>query len=103
MLSLNTELNKQLTEFASLALENRSLTDRERTLTVLAAAIALEDTASIKPAIVAAKQAGVANEEIGHVSSIVIALQSLRLANLGVVSSPATNGQTSTTQSTCCR
>jgi alkylhydroperoxidase/carboxymuconolactone decarboxylase family protein YurZ len=70
MISLNTNLNTLFTEFASHALENCTLSDRERALSVLAVAVALQDNNSIKQSIVAAKQAGVTNDEIGHISSI---------------------------------
>ncbi len=99
MISLIPDLNKQFTAFATQALESEVLSDRERTLTVLAAAIALEDNNSVKQAIVAAKQMGISNEEIGNVSAIVIAINGLRIANLGVV--PTTESKNS--QSTCCR
>jgi alkylhydroperoxidase/carboxymuconolactone decarboxylase family protein YurZ len=100
MISLTTDLNKQFTEFATQALQSRDLSERERALTVLAAAIALEDNNSVKQAIVAAKQIGVSNEEIGHISAIVIAMRGLKIANLGVITPTA---ETKNSQSNCCQ
>jgi alkylhydroperoxidase/carboxymuconolactone decarboxylase family protein YurZ len=101
MLSLNADLNARFTELASQSLDNRTLSDRERALSVLAVAVALEDNNAIKQTIVAAKQAGVTNDEIGHISSIVIAMRGLQIAGLGAVVPAASNGQSA--QSTCCR
>lgn len=100
MISFSSDLNKQFTTFASQTLETDILSDRERTLAVLAVTIALEDNNSIKQVIVAAKQMGISNEEIGSISAIVIAVRGLKIANFGL-EIPTT--QTKTTQSNCCR
>jgi alkylhydroperoxidase/carboxymuconolactone decarboxylase family protein YurZ len=106
MISLTPNLNSLFIEFAKNSLENITLSDRERVLSVLGVAITLEDNNSIKQAIVAAKQVGISNEEIGHISSLVIAMRGLKIAGLGVAiptpsHAPSSNGQSA--QSTCCR
>jgi alkylhydroperoxidase/carboxymuconolactone decarboxylase family protein YurZ len=100
MISLTQDLNQQFTEFATKALESSNFSERERALVVIAVAIAMEDNNSVKQAVVAAKQMGVGNEEIGQISAMVIAMRGLKIANLGLVT-PTANSQTS--QSNCCR
>ena len=99
-MSLSPSLGERFTAFADEALEGGVLSERERALVVLAAAIALEDGQAVKQAIITAKQAGVVNDEIGHVSAAVVAVRGLRVATLGLVNAPA--AKPSTGQTTCC-
>jgi alkylhydroperoxidase/carboxymuconolactone decarboxylase family protein YurZ len=100
VLSLSPTLSDRFTAFADEALEGGVLSERERALVVLAAAVALEDAPTVKQAVVAAKQAGVVNDEIGHVSATVVAVRGLRVATLGLIGAPT--ARTGTRQTTCC-
>jgi alkylhydroperoxidase/carboxymuconolactone decarboxylase family protein YurZ len=102
MISLSPQLNKQFTAFANEALEHGALCDRERAIAILTAAIALENSDAVRQAIMTAKQVGISNEEIGHLTSVVVALRGQIIARLGFMTSA--NGAASTTQeSRCCR
>lgn len=99
MIQLSASLHEMFSNFSQDALDNGPLSDRDRSIATLTAAVALDDQDTVRKAIVAAKQAGVSNEEIGQICSIVVALHGLRVNNLGQMS--ASSEQQS--QSTCCR
>ena len=100
MLSLSPDLNAQFTAFADDALGSGPLADRDLAVVMLAAALVLEDGEMVKHAIVAAKQAGVSNEEIGQVSAALIVLRGQRIAGLGLGTSTPSRA---TAPTACCR
>jgi len=101
MLALAPTFHDQFTTFANAALTGDLLSDRERALAVLTAALVLEDSTLVKHAVVCAKQVGLSNEEIGHASALVLAVRGKLLAGLGQMT--ASNGATApTTQTKCC-
>lgn len=100
VLSLMPDLEKKFLNFANAALEEGVLPDREKAVASLTTALAIEDSEAVKRSIVAAKQVGITNEEIGQLNAIVISLKALKINQLGGFSK-STNQSSS--QSTCCR
>jgi alkylhydroperoxidase/carboxymuconolactone decarboxylase family protein YurZ len=100
MLSMIPAFEQSFAAFVGQVLEGGALEERDIALAVLTFAFASEDSEAVKRAIVAAKQTGVTNEEIGHISAVVIALRGQKVAALGQVTPPAGSAMG---ESNCCR
>ena len=75
MFAFAPTLDAQFTRYANAALTGETLSDRERALAVLTTVLVLEDNDLIEQALVCAKQVGIADEEIGQTSAIVLAVR----------------------------
>ncbi|ADI26182.1 carboxymuconolactone decarboxylase family protein [Geobacillus sp. C56-T3] len=82
MLALNNKLQKEFDTFFTETLEGGVLSDRDRILVILATALVMEDANTLKNAVLTAKQLGFTNEELGHISAIVIAMRGQKINGL---------------------
>ncbi|MBA2873176.1 alkylhydroperoxidase/carboxymuconolactone decarboxylase family protein YurZ [Anoxybacillus calidus] len=97
MLALNNKLQKEFDTFFTEALEGGVLSERDRILVILATALAMEDANTLKNAVLTAKQLGLTNEEIGHISAITVAMRGQKINGLA-----SFNVSTSTNKSSKC-
>lgn len=85
-------------DFAVQSFEDTTLNERELAISYLTTTLALEDQQGVKGAIVAAKQAGLDNDEIQQVINVVITVKGQRIQALTGIQAPVQAAQTS-----CCR
>lgn len=86
-------------DFAAQSFEDTTLSERELAISYLTTSLALEDPQGVKSAIVAAKQAGVDNDEIQQVINVVITVKGQRIQALTGIQAPAQ----AAAQTSCCR
>ncbi|MGG3957641.1 carboxymuconolactone decarboxylase family protein [Bhargavaea massiliensis] len=95
MLALNNKLQQAFDTFFTEALEGGTLSERDRMVVILATALAMEDVNTLKNAVLTAKQLGLTNEEIGHISAITIAMKGQKINGLVSFNTPTSTNQSS--------
>ncbi|WP_243495712.1 carboxymuconolactone decarboxylase family protein [Priestia aryabhattai] len=97
MLALNQKLNSYFGTFFTEAVEGGTLPEREKVVAILTSATLLNDQATLKNAVLTARQLGFTKEEIGQITGIAIAVNAQKLRDqveVKVESKPS---------STCCQ
>jgi alkylhydroperoxidase/carboxymuconolactone decarboxylase family protein YurZ len=98
-----TDLNAQLTTFATNMLKGDSLSLREQAIAILSIALALEESEVVRQAIIGAKQADISNEEIEYLSAQVVALRGRKIARLVGAGQPLPQTKTVQSNAKCCQ
>ncbi len=73
MLTLNPTLQEQFAAFSVEASSANSFSEREQLLAMLTASFLLEDADLLRQTVIMAKLNGIINDEIAHVSALVVA------------------------------
>lgn len=79
MLHFNSELNEIFDQFSAKSIEGGTLSDREKVISIYIAGLLTKSNATIKNAMMQAKQLGVTNEELGQLNAIAIVVNATSL------------------------